>query len=217
MNASVGSGASAVAIRQAFVALAGRLGFAPRTDTLWSELHVRYTEPHRAYHTLQHIAECLVQFERVRALAHDADLVEFALWAHDVIYEPQRDDNERRSAEWARRVLLDAGRSSEVALHAHALVIATQHDAMSTDDDARLLCDIDLAVLGAERARFDEYEAQVREEFAWVSEPVFRVRRAELIERFRARSSIYGTAHFRQTLEGAARSNLERSLRALRA
>ena len=217
MTASDRLDLSVAAMRQAFVALAERLGFAPRAAALWSELHGRYTEPHRAYHTLQHIAECVDQFERVRALAQDADLVEFALWAHDVIYDPRRDDNERRSAEWARRVLLDAGRSSAVGLRAHALVIATQHDAISTDDDARLLCDIDLAVLGAGRARFDEYEEQIREEFAWVPEPVFRVRRAELIARFRARSSIYGTAHFRQTLEGAARSNLERSLTALRA
>lgn len=204
-------------LRTAFQALVARLGFAPRSGALWSDLRARYAEPHRAYHTMPHIAECLAHLERVRASAHDADLVEFALWAHDVIYDPKRDDNERRSAEWARRALLDGGCKSEFALRAHSLVVATSHDAVPADEDAQLLCDVDLAVLGASRARFDEYEAQIRAEYAWVPEPLFRSRRADVIARFLARASIYTTPHFRQTFETAARSNLQRSLEALRA
>jgi len=203
-------------LAEAFHELTARLGFAPRAAALWSDLRARYTEPHRAYHTLSHIAECLAQLRSARMLARDADLVEFALWAHDVIYDPRRDDNERRSAEWAKRALLDGGRTSDYALRAYALVVATSHDGLPSDADAQLLCDVDLAVLGAPRARFDEYEAQIRVEYAWVPEPLFRSRRAEVIERFLARASIYGTAHFRQTIEAAARSNLQRSLEALR-
>lgn len=217
MTSSEGSEASEVGPRKEFAALVARMGFAPRGVSLWSDLRARYSEPHRAYHTLAHIGECLSHLAPARALAHEADLLEFALWAHDVIYDPRRDDNERRSAEWARRALLDAGRTSEYALRAHALVIATRHDAVPADEDARLLCDVDIAVLAAPRERFDEYEAQIRVEYAWVPEPLFRSRRAELIERFLARPTIYGTPHFRQTFEVAARSNLERSLAALRA
>jgi predicted metal-dependent HD superfamily phosphohydrolase len=211
------SALSEAGLREDFQALATRLGFAPRGVALWSDLRARYTESHRAYHTLSHIAECLGHFHGARAIAHDADLVEFALWAHDAIYDPRRDDNERRSAVWARRALLDGGRTSDYALRAHALVVATSHDAIPADEDARLLCDVDLAVLAAPRARFDEYEAQIRIEYAWVPEPLFRARRADVIERFLARASIYGTPHFRQTLEPDARSNLQRSLAALRA
>ena len=147
------SEASEAELRQRFVALAARLGFAPRAAALWSDLSARYGEPHRAYHRLPHLGECLAQLERVRSLASDADLVEFALWAHDVIYDPRRDDNERRSAEWARRSLLDGGRTSDYALRAHALIVATRHAALAADEDARLLCDIDLAVLGASSVR----------------------------------------------------------------
>jgi predicted metal-dependent HD superfamily phosphohydrolase len=216
MSAEQGPRPGEEALGRAFRALAERLGIAPRAAALWSALRQRYSEPHRAYHTLRHIAECLAHFESARSLAEDADLVEFAVWAHDVVYDPRRDDNERHSAEWARRALLDAGRPSHVADSAYALVVATTHDAIAAGADARLLCDVDLAILGAPRARFEEYEAQIRAEYAWVPEAVFKVRRAEVIERFLARPAIYGTPHFRQTFEDAARSNLDRSLQALR-
>lgn len=198
-----------------FSRLAERLEIGPRAPTLWTELRDRYSESHRAYHSLSHIAECLVHFEASKALARDADLVEIALWAHDAIYDPRRSDNEQRSAEWVRDALLNAGLSGEQSTRAHALVLATTHESIPADADAQLLCDIDLAVLGAPRVRFDEYETQIRAEYAWVPEEVFRTRRAELLGRFLARPSLYSTAPFREAFERTARANLQRSLAAL--
>jgi predicted metal-dependent HD superfamily phosphohydrolase len=181
------------------------------------DLRSRYGEPPRAYHTLRHIAEWLAHFTPARARARDADLVEFALWAHDVIYDPRRDDNERRSAEWAQRALLDGGLPRARAKEAHALVTATAHLAPPVEGDAQLTCDVDLAILGAPQERFEAYEREIRREYSWVPEPVFRTRRAEILERFLARPYLYGTAWFRELHEAQARSNLERSLAELRA
>lgn len=180
------------------------------------ELFGKYSEPHRAYHTLEHIAECLEVFAAMRALAADADLVEFAIWAHDIIYDTHRDDNERLSAEWARRALLDAGLPSARAAQAHALVIATAHVAPPADADSQLLVDVDLAILGASRKRFEEYERAIRREYSWVPEQVFRTRRTEILERFLQRPTIYTSAWCRERFESAARENIERSLRVLR-
>ena len=44
---------------------------------------------------------------------------------------------------------------------------------------------------------FDEYERQVREEYAWVPDPVFRQVRKGILEEFVARPAIFSTAAMR--------------------
>jgi predicted metal-dependent HD superfamily phosphohydrolase len=79
-----------------------------------------------------------------------------------------------------------------------------------------LVVDVDLAILGEDGARFDEYERQVREEYAWVPDLMYRRTRAEVLQRFLDRGSIYSTAGMREWGEERARANLERSLGRLR-
>ena len=74
--------------------LAARWKLADRS--LCDALLARYSEPHRRYHTLQHLAECFAAFDEIADLAqHPAD-VELALWFHDAIYDTRRSDNEQR-------------------------------------------------------------------------------------------------------------------------
>lgn len=74
------------------------------------------------------------------------------------------------------------------------------------------MTDIDLAILGAPQARFDEYEDQIRREYAWVPEADFRAGRARILESFLARPRIFQTRHFNARLEESARENMARSL-----
>ena len=187
----------------------------PAPDGLLSDLAARYAEPHRAYHTLQHLRECFVQLEPVTDLAEHLAEVQLALWFHDAIYDTRGHDNEERSARWAREALLAAGVDREPAERVERLVLATKHDATPEGADARLLVDVDLSILGADGARFREYEAQIRLEYAWVPDTTFRERRAQVLTRFLARPSIYSTSRLAARLEQQARSNLSRSLQQL--
>ena len=105
-----------------------------------------------------------------------------------------------------------SGAPDETAGRVRDLVLATKHDAVPETVDARLLVDVDLAILGAPRGRFAEYEAQVRREYAWVPEPAFRTARAKILGEFLARPAIYSTPGFRGRLEARARENLARSI-----
>jgi predicted metal-dependent HD superfamily phosphohydrolase len=89
------------------------------------------------------------------------------------------------------------------------------HNVGDEDPDARLLVDIDLAILGSAPARFDEYERQVRREYGHVSDENWRVGRARVLQSFLARPRIYATDAYRDALESRARDNLSRSLAAL--
>jgi predicted metal-dependent HD superfamily phosphohydrolase len=95
------------------------------------------------------------------------------------------------------------------------LISFTKHSAVPIGDDASVLVDIDLSILGAAEPRFAEYEQQVRQEYGWVPESAYRQGRARVLSSFLGRSCIYSTPLFKQRLELRARSNLERSVREL--
>lgn len=164
-------------------------------------LKVRYAEPQRRYHTLEHIEHCLEEFDPRQA--REPEAVELAIWFHDAVYDTRRAENEERSAELLLALMPEAKSAAR-------LILATKHHRASTPDEA-LLVDVDLAILGQPEARFDLYERQIREEYAWVPEPIFRQKRAAILRGFLDRPFIYGTEPFRARYEAAARRNLSRT------
>ena len=191
------------------------LGVTAPDEGLYHELIGRYTEPHRRYHTTQHLDECFARLDEARDLARHIHEVELALWFHDAVYGTRNSDNEEQSAEWARIAVEQADLPGAVGARVHALILATKHDAEPTAGDAALLIDVDLAILGAPAERFDEYERQVREEYSWVPGFLFRRKRREILTAFLARSHVYNTECFRVRYEAVARANLARSIERL--
>ncbi len=178
-------------------------------DDLFRALRQRYAEPHRKYHTLQHLRECLALCVRDSALAERPAEVAVALWFHDAIYDHGRSDNEAASAAWAHSALGEAGASPAAADRVHALVMATRHSAVVPGTpDAQLLVDIDLAILGAEPARFAEYEQQIRDEYQHVPQAVFALKRREVLQSFLDREHLYASPTYRARYEAKARANL---------
>lgn len=181
----------------------------------WTAIASAYTEKHRRYHTLVHIGECLDYVDRIDEAMAAPDELELALWLHDAVHSTRRTDNEARSADLAETWLVEAGFDAALILRVRELILATRHAASAGTGDAALVQDIDLNVLGAPPTRYDEYEAQIRQEYRWVPGPLFRRRRSELLRGLLDRPSIYNTAWFLERLEAPARSNLERALRRL--
>jgi predicted metal-dependent HD superfamily phosphohydrolase len=185
-------------------------------ETLRVGLLARYSEPHRKYHSLQHLTEVLQLFDSVRHLAAHPAEVEVALWFHDAIYEVQKHDNEERSAQWARAAALAAGIQQETADRLYTLVMATRHTSVPAEPDEQLLVDIDLSILGADSERFDQYERQIRDEYAFVPLELFKQKRRAILQTFLARPRIFSAPHLAQRFEEAARANLLRAETALR-
>lgn len=175
-----------------------------------------WTEPHRSYHTLQHLEECLgLAKERgSELLAVEQAQLTLALWFHDAIYDTHGHDNERKSAELAQVELAAVGVLPEHCARIAQLVLATEHNAAPQPQDAlmALLVDIDLAILGAPADRFAEYEGQVRKEYGWVPDAGYVAGREKVMAHFRSLASattaaLYKTASGRLRLQ-QARINL---------
>jgi len=184
---------------------------------VWEELQAHYSEPHRAYHTLQHLNECFGWFEKTRQLGEHPGDVAFALFYHDAIYDTHASDNEWQSANLASDVLGEYVRGDSDANRVAALIMATMHDGVAKGQDAQLLVDIDLSILGAAPARFEEYERQIRFGYNWVDARAYREGRSHILKAFLERPAIYSTAVFRDQLESQARFNLAHSIAALAA
>ena len=180
--------------------------------TVFEQLIARHAEPHRKYHTVRHLDECFEKWRELEAEASHPGEIELALWFHDAIYDVRAKDNEARSADWARTVARDAGIEAVAAERVHALILCTVHEAIPSGDDQRILVDVDLSILAAPAERFDEYERQIRAEYAWVPEDVFRTRRRDILAQFLARARIFSTKTFFGRYEARARENLERSI-----
>lgn len=97
------------------------------------------------------------------------------------------------------------------------LILATAHAAGRAPRslDARLVADIDLAVLGAPPAEFDAYERGIRAEYAWVPPEAYREGRGRVLRAFLRRRRIYRTESFEDRLGSCARENLQRAMEKL--
>lgn len=198
-----------------WLALVTRVSTPPLPDVaraIFGDLATRYSAPDRRYHTLAHIDACLHLLDHVRTMAEHPDSIELATWFHDAIYDSHRSDNEEASARLAVDALARLGLSRAITQAVHDMILATRHNTPPANPDTALLIDIDLSILGQPATVFDEYEAGIRFEYAWVSDPDFRVGRSKVLQSFLDRPRIYSTSFFEASFETTARQNIARSL-----
>lgn len=175
---------------------------------LRDELLAAYASTSRGYHDTRHLAEVL---DRLDELGCDDATVRLAAWFHDAVYDAAPDDEER-SAQWAERSL-----PAEAAEDVARLVrVTAAHDPASDDLVGQQLCDADLAILAAPRARYAEYAADVRREYAHVSDADFAAGRSAILADLLARPVLFHTPHAREHWDAPARANVTAELQRLR-
>jgi predicted metal-dependent HD superfamily phosphohydrolase len=185
----------------------------PGPEALGAGLLRRYAEPHRHYHTVQHLTAVLEHVDELAGEAADADAVRLAAWFHDAVYDPSRGDNEERSARLAERTLADAGLpSATIAEVARLVRLTAAHDPAEGDRNGAVLCDADLAILAAPPEDYAAYAAAVREEYAAVPDEAFRTGRAAVLRNLLDLPALFRTAPARERWERAARHNLRTEL-----
>lgn len=199
-------------LRDRFVALLRRLGATGDPEKLADALLRAWAAPVRHYHTTAHLVDSLTRLNESAPAPAERDLVETAIWFHDAVYDPLADDNEERSAAWARRSLAKLGVRPGTIEEVARLILLTRHAAPPGDPAGRLLCDIDLSILGRGPAEFDAYDRGIRAEYAAVPDAVYREGRRRILAALLARQPLYATERFRERYEAAARANLRRAL-----
>ena len=188
-----------------------------RTD-LRDRLLTAYSS-RRGYHDATHLAEVIDRLEEL-GRGDDAVLL-LAAWFHDAVYDG-RPDAEERSAELAETELAETELAAEgvdgvdVAEVARLVRLTEHHAPDAGDERGETLCDADLAILAADPARYRDYAAGVREDYAAYSDAEFRAGRLAVLEELAAREGLFRTPYGREHWEPRARENLAAEISALR-
>ena len=178
----------------------------PGSPGLAAELIARWSEPHRHYHDLRHLAETV---EALDLLCPASRLEEIALWFHDAIHSNSPGEDERRSAALAAHALpaagLGAGETSEVV---RLVLVTIDHQPARADDAGARVSDADLAVLAADPDRYRASVQALRVEAAQLDEEAWRATRLAALAGFAALQPLFHSPSGNAWWEDRARANL---------
>ena len=180
-------------------------------DEKWVTVWNGWSEPHRHYHTPEHLANLIASIESQDWSGMVHSILTFTAFYHDVIYDPLATDNEAQSATLAENELLELGIHTAVCDAVPDLIYRTANhmDAVDFEPEyASWFLDADLQILGSEPAAYARYAQQVRSEYSVIPEKEYCGGRIGVLERFLEADAIYRTDSFREQYETQARKNL---------
>jgi predicted metal-dependent HD superfamily phosphohydrolase len=186
-------------------------GITPESTRLGDELIARWSEPHRRYHTLEHLTRVLDGVDEFGAHADDLTAVRYAAWFHDAVYDsgPATADNEELSARLAEQELPALHVPQERIAEVARLVRLTKGHAVTDDDrNGAVLCDADLAILGSNAHDYAAYTHAIRQEYAEVPDNLFRSGRAAVLRGLLELPALFRTPLAVERYEKRARANL---------
>jgi predicted metal-dependent HD superfamily phosphohydrolase len=181
---------------------------------IFTLLGIQYKENTRYYHNWEHIKAMIKGLYSYPNEINDTLSIELAIWFHDVIYVPLRKDNESRSAKFFYEQLslyLPIERVRKIMNY----IEATKSHSKTTDNDLQVLLDLDLAILGQPKNSYQNYSNQIREEFGYVPNFLYKRGRKLVLKSFLDKPTIYQTSFFKEELEEQARENIREELESL--
>jgi len=184
-------------------------------STVFEVISKKYRKNNHAYHNLKHVKNCLEElegFKKSTDMNVDFDIVELAIWLHDVVYDPRATDNENKSAMFAEELLSSAGFAKPKIQNVKKLIQATDHKSLPKDVESAIIIDIDLAIFGKSKKIFDEYEKAIRNEYSFVPDDIFRKARKKVLYKFLKKEEIFNTEFFMQKYKNEAIKNLSNSI-----
>jgi len=160
--------------------------------TCFTEVYVRYCEPHRHYHSLEHIIEI---FSIIEFLEYNfskdfiLDLKMVALF-HDAVYNPKSDSNEFDSAELFKQCIEKIS-GQEMNKHKHSkrfeAIYQTILDTKTHESKSELsevFCALDMYVIS--HYSFEKllnYEHQIFKEYQFVPYNFYKPARIEILKK----------------------------------
>lgn len=177
---------------------------------IFLDLVTAYSSPERFYHNLKHINQVLAIIEQMKSLSLDYIPVRFAAWFHDIIYDPQAQDNEEKSAEYAEAALHSLKIPQVIINRVQYLILTTKnHQALPTDIDNQIFLDADLSILGATQWNYQTYAQAIRQEYLWMSDVDYQIGRQRVLTQFLQRERLYLTDYAYKKFEKQAKHNLQ--------
>jgi len=185
----------------------------PEALGLGTELLERWSEPHRNYHALPHLAHAL---DSLRRVGGGSPTEQLAVWFHDAVYTGTPGTDEEASAELAAARLPLSGLPPAAVDEVVRLILVTiDHSPASGDLPGARVSDADFAILGSTSPRYLASVAALRAESPRLDAQFWRAGRRERVVELLGRDFLFYTDLGRARWEPLARANLNVELTAL--
>lgn len=211
-----------LSLQQRFSRIAERIDASDTVTVKWSEEFLRrYTESHRHYHTLTHIYDMFICLDGCQSLVENETTISLAIFFHDWVYDPRRNDNELESIKYfqkfASEIKLEDTLSSRVSGYIERTITHTLPavDIPTDDSDLKLFLDFDLDVLSRDEEQYFLYAEKIRAEYRHVESNAYCFGRTQVLRSFLNRNHLYFTDSLRVGREEKARKNLQKEIFAL--
>lgn len=181
-------------------------------NNLWNQIQTCYSTPGRYYHNLSHLEYMLEKAQLHKTGLLDQDTVILSIFYHDLVYDPQRNDNEQNSAIIAGKALASLGLPEDQILKCQNQVLATKYHDIPGDHDTNYLIDFDLAILGDSPGNYRKYSKNIRKEYYMFNDRLYKKGRSKVISHFIGKERIFNTRWFYDNYELQARENLKTEL-----
>eukprot|EP01059_Diplonema_ambulator_P036993 TRINITY_DN9567_c1_g1_i1.p1 TRINITY_DN9567_c1_g1~~TRINITY_DN9567_c1_g1_i1.p1 ORF type:complete len:721 (+),score=242.84 TRINITY_DN9567_c1_g1_i1:1063-3225(+) len=185
----------------------------------WRVLRDGYMGLGRYYHNLHHLEEMFEHFDALKDTMARPDLVAYAIYFHDAVYDATAasGENEKASSALWRKYAGEAGIAADDTEAVAAWIDRTaNHLSGAADGDLAVFLDIDLAVLGRDRHAYFEYAQQISMEYAHVPNAVYFGKRAEVLQSFLTPERLYFTDTMHGKYGARARENITQEIEALK-
>lgn len=180
----------------------------------FEEITEAYSKQNRHYHNLQHINYMLYLASTDAANIIDYDMIQFAIWYHDIIYNATKSNNELKSAQFAQKQLKQLKIDSKRIENCANLIISTKKHEILNDQnkDNAYLLDWDLAILGTPWRTYEKYTQNIRKEYSMFPNFMYKKGRKKVLQHFLERPQIYYTKKYHDLWETSARKNIQKEL-----
>ncbi|KAF8919887.1 hypothetical protein CPB85DRAFT_1275836 [Mucidula mucida] len=199
-------------LEQAFLEDINSFGGPPSYAKDWFfQLQARYGEPHRHYHTIDHLTSMLECLNSHLSDIADPQTVRLAIYFHDIVYDSKSSANELASIELFKKLdhVPSPQREKVCRFIAGTITHSLPFDCAEDDSDLKYFLDFDLEVLSRNRVLYERYAEEIRKEYIHYSPEQYCAGRIQVLQKFLMRPRLYFTDIFHKTKEQAARENLE--------
>jgi predicted metal-dependent HD superfamily phosphohydrolase len=189
------------------------------TPSVKTSILVKYAEDHRFYHTFEHIAALYNSFKIHKNLIKSKQAFLLAILFHDVVYDPERNDNELKSVDFFIESGLDLGREC-IDLVVDMIKSTINHQSTVKVDagdkaDLELFLDCDLSILGSDLDTYEKYAANIRKEYLCFNDEDYRKGRTAVLQKLLSKDALFynkDKIEYFKECDRMARVNIAREL-----
>jgi len=132
----------------------------------WEKIVKKYSSSNRFYHNLNHINELINLSISYKSNIYDLEVVQLAIFYHDVIYNAIKKNNEIKSAIYCKKQLETTSFPKEKIEKCYKFILSTKKHESENENDLNYLLDFDLSILSSINADYKVYIEQIRKEYS---------------------------------------------------